>query len=147
MLWNNSSKPQARGWAVLADDPSEDGVVLFGGLSASNVPLNDTWLFRQGSWTELCSGNSTPPACPSSPPAEYGGGMVYDARDSELVLFGDTTWAFHDGKWSNVTSSVAPPSIEGFSGPTNGVRFGRPVRWTFRSGRDVEFLEWQLVDA
>ncbi|MCI4322407.1 MAG: PKD domain-containing protein [Thermoplasmata archaeon] len=101
-------------------------MVLFGGDSAFNGGwLNDTWLFRGGSWIELCSGNSTEPTCAASPPALTGAAMVYDPESAGLVLFGglyngdlnewktprlsNLTWIFRDGNWSNVSSSVAPP--------------------------------------
>jgi PKD repeat protein len=128
---------------------------LFGGLSVSNAVLNDTWLFEAGHWTELCSGNSTAPSCPSSPAAVIGPAMVFDPRYSELVLFGgdtygnggrggweNTTWIFHEGNWANVTSSVTPPGTGGFSAPqmaydaANGsiLLFDKGETWNFSNG-------------
>jgi hypothetical protein len=114
-LWTNSTNPPARESASISDDPALGGVLLFGGLNASNVELNDTWLFRGGVWTELCSGTSSAPFCRISPPAEFGAAMAYDAVASEVVLFaGDAhfddnlTWVFHNGTWSNVSRLVHP---------------------------------------
>jgi PKD domain-containing protein len=121
LLWNNSTNPPARYWAAMSDDPAEGGVLLFGGIDAANVALNDTWLFHAGQWTELCSGGSTPPVCASSPPARYSMTMTYDAEDHGVILYGGTfqsttyedTWVFHDGSWENETASVNPGADPG----------------------------------
>src|SRR5271170_3899935 len=121
LLWSISTNPPAREWAALSDDPSEQGVILFGGLSAGNRALNDTWEFQLGHWNELCSGSSATPSCGQSPPARWSPGLAYDARDGELVLFGgqtsfeslNDTWVFHNGTWSNETSGSAPPNDGG----------------------------------
>lgn len=92
-------------------------MLLFGGLNATNDQnLGDTWLFRNGTWTELCSGTASPPACASSPPGIFYGAMAYYPPDRELVLFGgaytsnyNATWIFQNGTWSELNLSTAPP--------------------------------------
>jgi PKD domain len=147
LLWNNTTNPPARYWAAMSDDPAEGGVLLFGGISAANIPLNDTWLFHAGHWTELCSGSSAPPTCPSSPPARYSMSMTYDPTDQGVVLYGGTfqstayedTWLFHNGSWVNETSTANPGADPGpmvYDASDGYVLMFTPVgsTWTFSNG-------------
>jgi PKD repeat protein len=53
----------------------------------------------------------------SSPPAEYGGSMVYDAADGYELYYGGgnysadyaSTWIFSQGNWTNITSTAGTP--------------------------------------
>jgi hypothetical protein len=121
MLGNQSANPPARSGEAIADDPAEGGVVLFGGASeATSAPLNDSWLFHAGQWTELCSGTSAAPRCLPNPPAiqaYYPLLSTYDAHDHELVLWlpeastgSSSTWVLRNGSWQNVTEYLAPPA-------------------------------------
>lgn len=74
---------------AMAFDEESDQLVLFGGmaepLSAVAGPhnvLGDTWVYDPvaDSWSEL--------KLDSSPPARGAAGMVYDAREAKMVLFG-----------------------------------------------------------
>ena len=112
--WTNltataGTPPPAVDGAMLADDPADGGVVLFGGQYSvycnhnglngspvSNPPgancsmfpgpfyysfyPNSTWWFAGGHWTELA------PAV--APPGRDWGGMAYDPSASAVVLFG-----------------------------------------------------------
>jgi len=54
-------------------------------------------------------------AAPVHPSNRWGPNMVYDAKDGYVLLFGGSTnqnytWAFSDGKWTNLDLAVAPPS-------------------------------------
>ncbi len=117
VLWNRSTNPPARDFATMVDDPAEGGALLFGGISAGNVALNDTWLMKGGQWTELCSGTSAPPRCAVSPPARYLAAMAYDPEERAVVLHGGDgpfndftdTWEFANGSWTNVTKTVQAP--------------------------------------
>ena len=122
MLWNRTTDPPARTYASMGDDPAEGGVVLFGGIGSTGQPLNDTWVFRNGTWTELCSGGTAPPTCPASPPAVELAAMAYDPASGRLLLFGgysastltdgNQTWALTNGSWQNLTGAVAPPPLD-----------------------------------
>jgi hypothetical protein len=116
--WSTGVGPSPRYEPVLVDDPAEHGVLLFGGTSLTNSAiLNDTWLFRAGVWTELCTGSSSPPSCPTSPSPRVASEVAYDPARSAVVLFSgaksfsdpDDTWLFVNGSWQNVTTSRAPP--------------------------------------
>lgn len=111
-------EPGPRFESSTSDDPSESGVVLFGGLAiqAGNfTALNDTWVFAGGSWTLLSP--------TLSPPARYGGGLSLNATGGSVVLFGGCAqtlrtaeptctswlgdqWTFSAGAWSE--SAVTP---------------------------------------
>jgi len=96
--------PPGRSAAVLADDPSLGGLVLYGG-TGPNGTLNDTWEFQRGEWSQLSPAHS--------PPALELATMAYDSAAGELVLFGgllpgsltasNQTWVFQSGTWTNQT--------------------------------------------
>lgn len=121
--WSNGTSPPTRENPSLAYDPAEGGVVMFGGGDyASGSLLNDTWLFSNGSWDELCSGTSQAPTCPLAPGIRQEAPMAYDGRDGELVLYGGTngastdltdTWIFKSATWSNVTATAGNPPPAG----------------------------------
>jgi PKD domain len=109
--WNNLSalvgtSPSARIGAAMAYDVSDGYVLLFGG-SALGHPLDDTWTYSNGTWTNLTS------SVTGSPPALALASMAYDPSTSKVVLFGGenassvysgSTWTYHAKVWTNVTS-------------------------------------------
>jgi type II secretory pathway pseudopilin PulG len=112
--------PPLREYAAMAWDPAAGYVVLFGGSNQSTPSseggypnLDDTWDFSGGAWTRL-----SPSA---SPPATSFAAMTYDPNESAIVLFGgeiagaggylqvvNTTWEFHSGTWTNVSTPISP---------------------------------------
>ncbi len=104
--------PQGRDSSGMAYSPSDDAVVLFGGYSPGTGGfLNDTWLFKAGSWTQLDINGPSP---------RNGFGIVYDPALGADVLFGgespqcpqdvcNDTWEFHDDSWTLVTGAGSPP--------------------------------------
>lgn len=118
---STSGHPPARWGAGMAYDAKDGYVVLFGGLgNASAVnPIynarNDTWVYSGGTWTLLSP--------KISPPGRVWAGMVYDAKDGVVMLFGgcptdlcapgysswmNDTWEFSGGAWTQVNASVHP---------------------------------------
>ncbi len=106
-----SVEPPARLYGSLAYDALENETVLYGGNSvqsngAMGPPLNDTWIFRDGVWSQVPG---------PSPPASTGGQMAYDSEDGYLVeangLDHPGTWRFSSGAWTDLGSSagVGPP--------------------------------------
>jgi PKD repeat protein len=99
----------------MAYDPALSGVVLFGGANSSSpsTVLNQTWLFRNGSWSRL--------ATPRAPPARWQAEMAFDTALDELVLYGGydaggtplgDTWVFANGSWASVSASgLGVPAI------------------------------------
>ncbi len=131
-VWTNltshlKSSPNARELLMMAYDPADREVVLFGGEASTGVtsPLppghGDTWTFSKGAWTNITSSLSTAPS------PRFRGGLAYDYHDGYLVLFGGTdptgafffgdTWKFVGNRWTNLTSSVSgsPPGRARFS--------------------------------
>ncbi|MCI4337041.1 MAG: hypothetical protein L3K17_07620, partial [Thermoplasmata archaeon] len=128
--WTNVTgviAPHARLGAAMAYDPLADSILLFGGMYGPNgvfsgvnsTMLNDTWLFANGSWTNVTATAGTPP------PARAFGSLTYDARDKFMLLAGgegssggcnapcSDTWRFEGGKWWKLPA--ATPNARGFS--------------------------------
>ena len=107
-LLSRHGGPDPRGYTAMADDPTGDRVILFGGAEGlSEEPQGDTWALDVGTgeWTEL------DPASVPSPRAFHM--MATDAETGRIVLFGGgpalpectaETWLFdpRDDTWSQV---------------------------------------------
>jgi hypothetical protein len=133
--WSTGVGPSPRYEPMMADDPAEHGVLLWGGTSLpGQAILNDTWLYRGGIWTELCSGTAAAPRCAGSPSPRVAAQLAYDPERSGVVLFGgakafndvNDTWLFANGSWENLTNvvGVAPPvgdSLPVATDPQGGV--------------------------
>jgi hypothetical protein len=103
--YGGSISPSKRHLAMTAFSPELGGVVLFGGEQAfAASPLNDTWLFRNGNWSQLH------PA--ESPPAKSGV-MSWDATAGVAVLVLDgypmQTWTFNGTTWTNIAGPDPTP--------------------------------------
>jgi N-acetylneuraminic acid mutarotase len=74
--------PPARRGGVLAFDPAGKRVILFGGWTAGDGLLNDTWSYTlaTNTWKNL------KPV--SAPPARYLASMTYDTARKRMVLYG-----------------------------------------------------------
>jgi PKD domain/Galactose oxidase, central domain len=104
-------EPPARSYASMTYDSKDGYVVLFGGWSASGQPLNDTWSYSGGAWTNLTTAGP-------APPAEGGASMTFDHSDSYVLLFGggangsapgSPTWRYVAGTWKNLTAIAGTP--------------------------------------
>ncbi|MCI4351603.1 MAG: hypothetical protein L3K15_08865, partial [Thermoplasmata archaeon] len=103
--------PTVRESASLAYDPALKEVVLFGGQTDGRIPLGETWTYVNATWTELQTGNSTPPA-------RWGAGFVFDDEQVPglLLLFGgrnathffNDTWEFSATGWRALPPSLSP---------------------------------------
>jgi len=147
--------PSPRAGAMMADDPANDTVVMFGGTSATGV-LGDTWVWYDGSgvgqWTQ---------ASPAVSPAARGSGrMAYSPTAKAPVLFGGAdaggtqladTWAWDGGGWQQATPSGQPSARVDFAmatAPGGGAvlaegRSGATLlddTWTWSGSVDVETL-------
>jgi PKD repeat protein len=117
--WTNLTGPVApprSDESAMAYDAADHYVVLFGGQSAGAYPLNDTWIFSNGSWTNI---TATAGAAPS---ARWEMAMTYDSADGYVLAFGGSsiapcspggsdvcndTWSFLHGRWDRLSTS--PP--------------------------------------
>ncbi|HKV89618.1 MAG TPA: hypothetical protein VJQ43_00275, partial [Thermoplasmata archaeon] len=108
--------PPGRLGATLADDPIDHELVLFGGERVVGgrtgvVALNDTWVWANGTWTQVASTSG-------GPPGRAQAGTAFDSIAGTVILFGgngarsifNDTWAFHAGRWTDVTNAHASPS-------------------------------------
>jgi hypothetical protein len=104
--------PGPRRGAAMAYDPIRDEVVLFGGRQG-NVTLGDTWVWKDGVWTQKF------PDCPPSPRA--GASMVFDSQRGVVILHGgrqgrdhseyvypSDTWEWDGNTWVQTVSSGGP---------------------------------------
>jgi PKD domain-containing protein/galactose oxidase-like protein/SprB-like repeat protein len=121
-MWTNLTggvgiNPTARYGAAMVYDARDGYVVMFGGESATGA-LGDTWSFEYGRWTQVATTSSTAPS------PRHDAGIIYDALDSEVILFGgesgtgaplSDTWAFAGGVWTNLTASAGPAPPARFS--------------------------------
>ena len=81
-----ATSPAARNGPGLAYDAGLHAVVLFGGAvgACCSNNLNDTWTWDGVNWTQVYPAN-TLPAARNAP------GMVYDAGERAVILFGGAT--------------------------------------------------------
>lgn len=118
LTWTNLTAPGApapspRAGAAAVYDPALEGVLLFGGLTTHSV-VNDTWMWRDGSWTDLT------PTLSVAPSPRYDAAIAYDDALGAVILFGGytgsthlgDTWLFQNGAWTNLSPAVSPPARE-----------------------------------
>ncbi|MCI4367052.1 MAG: PKD domain-containing protein, partial [Thermoplasmata archaeon] len=110
--------PPAEAGPLFAYDPGSGIVVLFGGYRAldpngsGEAPLNYTYTFQGGQWTNLSSTSAA-----HSPPPRDGSAFVFDEATSALVTWGGDdqalpltdVWTFRDGSWGETCAKCAPP--------------------------------------
>lgn len=107
---NESAYPYNRSSPAMAYDPELDGTLLFGGYNVTVAAYGDTWLFTNGSWTNLTVTLSV------SPPARWYAGLAWDPVDRYMVLFGggnpstdfSDTWAFANHQWRELSPAHSP---------------------------------------
>lgn len=108
--------PSSRWIAMMAYDPVDGYLVLFGGLQfngqTGTTSLSDTWTYANGVWTNITLDQA------SSPSNRYASVFVWDAKDGYLLLFGgrqyststidNDTWSFVHGLWSQLSPTTSP---------------------------------------
>ncbi len=148
-VWTNLSEarphPSARWGAGMVYDSADGYVLLFGGQGNAITPLNDTWKFSAGRWTNITT------TAGHAPSVRRGETLINDTADGYVVMccgidtsgnLGDT-WKFVGGTWSALTSTLpvrngAPGTMDGSS--RYGVLFGGGDFgalgdvWTFSGG-------------
>ncbi|HTT25549.1 MAG TPA: PKD domain-containing protein [Thermoplasmata archaeon] len=107
-------------WAMaMVYDASDGYVFAYSGTNYSVGPINDSWKFQHGVWTQLNITNSPGPVG-----SDGGQDIVYDPIDGYVVLivakYGSSgaaspadqlTWSYHAGAWTNRTTATAPPAV------------------------------------
>lgn len=94
----------------LVYDPTQAGVLLFGGRQSTITPTDDTWLWDGESWSRRSS----------MPEARHGQAFAYDRERGETVVFGGyregtlvaraDTWRYRRDGWHVTTPTVSGPS-------------------------------------
>jgi hypothetical protein len=106
--------PAARVLLRMVFDPKRGRVILFGGSQGAPTTghFGDTWAWNGSAWRKLSD---------SGPGARFEHGMVFDARQNTLVIFGGNrggpdwaagslrdSWLYSAGKWTQAFG-VDPP--------------------------------------
>jgi PKD repeat protein len=122
-FWTNLTGPVAPpplDYASMAYDPIGNFVLLFGGQSASAFYTNYTWIFANGTWSNITA--SAGPA----PVARTGMAMTFDPVDGYILAYGGTTlgtcgtapitecnstWEFYSGMWHAFATRGSAPTI------------------------------------
>lgn len=82
---DSGNKPSARYNHAMTYDCVNKKVLLFGGKTLSDVPLNDLWEWNGSDWKLLVEN--------APPKPRFGHGFVYDEKRNKTILFGG-----YDGK-------------------------------------------------
>ncbi|MCI4344011.1 MAG: PKD domain-containing protein [Thermoplasmata archaeon] len=110
-----SPAPEPRYEVPATFDVHDGYVVIYGGVGGTNtepVPLNDTWSFHDGAWSNVTRG--------VSPGRVFGGpfgALAYDSHDGYVLLFTvyQTTWSFRNGTWTSIPATVHPTTSSDFT--------------------------------
>jgi PKD repeat protein len=144
-----ANSPAARAQHTLSFDAAQGVVLLFGGVSSSNVAYNDTWVYSvvANTWTQVSAANP--------PPARYLHAAVYDPGIGQHVIYGGNkaggattgeVWTFSLSTGGGNISPSASFTINPASGSTqtsfafNGAASVDPdgtiasYAWTFGDG-------------
>lgn len=104
------SEPAGRSAAELAYDIESDQVIMFGGATASNWGLDETWAYNYNTntWKEMAKG----------PAKHLGARIAYDTESDRVVLFGgydlahllNDTWVYdyNSDTWTEMKPSINP---------------------------------------
>ncbi len=93
---------------AMAYDPTEQGIVLFGGVGAGSGgnSNNDTWLFNGSAWQNL--------SLPYAPPPGTPGPLTWDPLLDGMLYLAPTdpaeTWLF-DGTWTELAVGSEPTNV------------------------------------
>ncbi|HEV2316872.1 MAG TPA: kelch repeat-containing protein [Thermoplasmata archaeon] len=109
-----ATHPSARWSGAMVYDAKDGYSLLFGGGNRSAL-LNDTWAFRNGTWTQLFP--------PVSPPVRGSASIAYDPVAGYVLLFGGNnpvttfgdTWKFSGGNWTPLGLHYGPSARFGAS--------------------------------
>jgi hypothetical protein len=92
--------PIGRSGHAMAFDAQTGRIVLFGGVNASGVYLNDTWVWNGSTWSQVSP--------PTSPTSRANHAMAYDPPRQQIVMTGgrtsstvrQDTWTYMAGTWA-----------------------------------------------
>jgi hypothetical protein len=121
----------------LVYDRANENVVMFGGLRADSVRLDETWIWDGTDWTQANPANSPSP--------RYDYHMFWDGANSRVLLYGGDTaegfvnelWAWDGTNWTELTLT---------NGPGNASREldHADIVYDEANNRAILYNEWQL---
>jgi hypothetical protein len=103
--------PQPRAAHSMVYDSGREKVVMFGGVSADNTFLNETWEYDGVQWQPVGQGAA-------APAPRYGAAVAYDPVRQKTVLFGgwnssaglfNDTWEWDGTSWTQVPATGPQP--------------------------------------
>ncbi|MBI3206792.1 MAG: hypothetical protein IT377_31635 [Polyangiaceae bacterium] len=116
--WSVASSPSGgRRYHAMAHDAARGETVLFGGYNGS--PIDETWIYASGSWTQKCAGSCT--AGVDKPSARYGHAMAYDSALQRVLLFGGNPGSGYNSEiweWNGTTAKWSKRCGSGCTAPT-----------------------------
>ncbi|MHB8352473.1 MAG: PKD domain-containing protein, partial [Thermoplasmata archaeon] len=144
-----ATAPPNRTATALTADPSLGGLILVGGTpSPSLVPdqlppvgFNDTWVYVNGTWSELTASGALPPL--------FGAAATYDPSSGGFLLFGGV----------NLEDRAPSPDMRWFGIPSSLTETGSAVPPQTDVGRNVTlavtpsggigpyFIDWNYGDG
>ena len=138
-------KPPLRKNHAMTYDPVNDRFIIFGGIDQAGDLLNDTWVFKDGQWTQIEPTHSSP--CYRQEPV-----MAYDSVRDRTVLFGgrtqkglvNDTWMWSGSYWTQFQSEHSPPAAT-FSRMVFDERRSQIVL-TLRFDDEFKIWEWDGSD-
>jgi PKD repeat protein len=135
LQWTNltyGAAPSARTGFGIAYDAADGYVILFGGTLAGSgsppyVPLNDTWTYRAGLWSNITA------TAGAAPPARAAPVLVYDASDGYVLLAGGHNFSTRNNTFYDVWSFSGGHWTERSPNALLGVEGGCPMQGTYDS--------------
>ncbi|HZY91250.1 MAG TPA: PKD domain-containing protein [Thermoplasmata archaeon] len=139
-----TAPPQLQGSEAMSYDPLTNGVVLFSGTDSPGYAVDQTYLFRGGTWYNITAQVGPPP------PSRGNGGLAFDSGVDGDLLFGGAeytspsfafyqsdTWNFSDNLRAIPTASptvgVAPLSAN-FTAEVGPGAGPYSYNWSFGDG-------------
>ncbi len=116
--WSNITpriSPGVRGGPSMTFDWLDDYLLLFGGCATSWGGCSyqqDSWIFRNGTWTNITLSLGFKPASDAFAP------LFYDGVDAESVLFGRTYYTVNNYTYAYGPSPSPSPRVSFFSNTT-----------------------------
>jgi len=116
-------QPPGRYATGLTYDGARRRFVMFGGATASDAPLGDTWELDGTTWRRMCWPGCAPSqcSCTAMPSPRTGAAVFQDPVTGRVILSGGTdaggprndTWSWDGTDWTPLAPSTPPPAHSG----------------------------------
>jgi PKD repeat protein len=124
-VWTELSRasvggPPGTSFGAMAYDPTAHALLRYGGRQLGAVPYRDqlsnaTWVFENGTWTNVTASNG--------PPVLVAPSLSYDPTLRGVLLYGgvtsngyvtwatNQTWLWSNGTWAKLAPATSPPHV------------------------------------